>query len=221
MRLIHYSNAPCTEARSALQTRTSMSMGKPRGLWCSVEGEDDWPSWCLAERFGLDRLTHVHDVALSRDANIIHLASAAEIDGFTERYTLRTNQYGYEVDLPYLQGVMDWPGVASGYQGIIIAPYVRSRRLHEKSLWYYGWDCACACIWDASAIESITLREVAAKPVSSGEATSGHAIDHCQRIIDTYLPRRSEVALGGIEAWERQGDGPRVVRIEAGKVRKN
>jgi len=34
-------------------------------------------------------------------------------------------------------------------------------------------------------------------------AISGHAIDYCQRIIDTYLPRRTEVALGGIEAWER------------------
>jgi hypothetical protein len=36
-------------------------------------------------------------------------------------------------------------------------------------------------------------------------ALSGHSIDYCQRIIDTYLPRRTEVALGGIEAWERAG----------------
>lgn len=34
-------------------------------------------------------------------------------------------------------------------------------------------------------------------------AISGHSIDYCQRIIDTYLPRRTEVALSGIEAWER------------------
>lgn len=33
-------------------------------------------------------------------------------------------------------------------------------------------------------------------------AISGHAIDYCQRIIDTYLPRRTEIAIGGIEAWE-------------------
>jgi integrase len=31
---------------------------------------------------------------------------------------------------------------------------------------------------------------------------SGHSIDYCQRII-TYLPRRAEVALSGIEAWEK------------------
>ena len=36
-------------------------------------------------------------------------------------------------------------------------------------------------------------------------AISGHTIDYCQRIIDTYLPRRTEVALAGIEAWERAG----------------
>ena len=34
-------------------------------------------------------------------------------------------------------------------------------------------------------------------------AISGHAIDYCQKIIDTYLPRRTEVAIGGVEAWER------------------
>lgn len=42
-------------------------------------------------------------------------------------------------------------------------------------------------------------------------AISGHSIDYCQRIIDTYLPRRTEVALGGIEAWENFT--PRVVRM--------
>jgi hypothetical protein len=45
-------------------------------------------------------------------------------------------------------------------------------------------------------------------------AISGHAIDYCQRIIDTYLPRRTEVAIGGIELRERgDGSAPRVVRL--------
>jgi len=34
-------------------------------------------------------------------------------------------------------------------------------------------------------------------------AISRHSIDYCQRIMDTYLPRRTGVALGGIEVWER------------------
>ncbi len=34
-------------------------------------------------------------------------------------------------------------------------------------------------------------------------AVSGHTIEQTARIIDTYVPRRSEVAAAGIEAWER------------------
>jgi integrase len=33
-------------------------------------------------------------------------------------------------------------------------------------------------------------------------ALSGHSIDRIQKILDTYLPRRGEVALGGVEKWE-------------------
>jgi integrase len=37
-------------------------------------------------------------------------------------------------------------------------------------------------------------------------ALSGHSIEQAQKILDTYLPRRGEVALGGIEKWEVGGD---------------
>lgn len=33
-------------------------------------------------------------------------------------------------------------------------------------------------------------------------ALSGHSIEHTTRVIETYLPRRAEVALAGVEAWE-------------------
>lgn len=36
-------------------------------------------------------------------------------------------------------------------------------------------------------------------------ALSGHSIDRIQKILDTYLPRRGEVALGGVERWEGKG----------------
>jgi integrase len=36
-------------------------------------------------------------------------------------------------------------------------------------------------------------------------AISGHGIDYCQSIVDTYLPRRTEVAVAAIELWERTG----------------
>jgi integrase len=45
-------------------------------------------------------------------------------------------------------------------------------------------------------------------------AVSGHSIDYCQRILETYIPRRTEMALAAIEAWEQGGKaGQRVVRL--------
>lgn len=35
-------------------------------------------------------------------------------------------------------------------------------------------------------------------------AVSGHTIDQTSRILDTYIPRRGEVAAGAIDAWEAQ-----------------
>jgi len=37
-------------------------------------------------------------------------------------------------------------------------------------------------------------------------AISGHKIDFCQQIIDTYLPRRTEVAIAATSAWEAAED---------------
>ncbi|MGD0430724.1 MAG: tyrosine-type recombinase/integrase, partial [Acetobacteraceae bacterium] len=44
-------------------------------------------------------------------------------------------------------------------------------------------------------------------------ALSGHGIDYCQKIIDTYLPRRSEVALSAIKLWENAIETSKVVRL--------
>lgn len=52
-------------------------------------------------------------------------------------------------------------------------------------------------------------------------AISGHGIDYCQRIIDTYLPRRTEVAVAGMEAWEKHQERTtsKVVSIAATRGR--
>nr|WP_294566950.1 tyrosine-type recombinase/integrase [uncultured Rhodopila sp.] len=34
-------------------------------------------------------------------------------------------------------------------------------------------------------------------------SVTGWGIDYCQRIVDTYLPRRTEVAIGAMELWEK------------------
>ena len=47
-------------------------------------------------------------------------------------------------------------------------------------------------------------------------ALAGWKIDYAQKIVDTYLPRRSDVALGGVERWEA-GEG-RVASLSRLKV---
>ena len=46
----------------------------------------------------------------------------------------------------------DWAKVASHYDGIEICPYIESRR---NMTWYYGWDVASGCVWNASGIKEL------------------------------------------------------------------
>jgi len=148
MRLLHYAKAPVTSVYSTEQREVDSVYGKPRGLWVSADDfEDNWRHWCEAEDFRLECLTHVHEVDLAADAEILRMASAYELDAFTREF-----QQGEGRQLR-----INWPTVATRWQGVIIAPYIWERRLHGGYSWYYGWDCASGCIWDARAVASIRL----------------------------------------------------------------
>lgn len=148
--LTHYSARPVTAVYSVGQ-RPEPDV-KPRGLWLSVDdGAWGWKDWCEAERWGVERLTHAHAVRLDRDARILHLSGAEDIDAFTRNYERRPG-WGPSFRM------IGWSAVARDYQGIVIAPYIYERRLCERTRWYYGWDCASGCIWDAGAVEMISLR---------------------------------------------------------------
>ena len=140
-RLLHYSRYPLQCVRSRQQRDESI---KPFGLWVSVEGDQDWRQWCEEEAFELDALAVEHEVTLKPDANILTLSDSLDVREFGERYMTGRNRY-----CSYL----DWSRVANEYSGIIIAPYQWSCRLDQETFWYYGWDCASGCIWDASAIQ--------------------------------------------------------------------
>lgn len=61
---------------------------------------------------------------------------------------------------------IDWQAVASDHDGIIISPYNWPAR-HEM-IWYYPWDCASGCIWNADAITSITIHDGARSTTLKG-----------------------------------------------------
>jgi hypothetical protein len=171
VRLVHYSDTPVPEVRSVAQPiypseilRMISVVSKPEGLWLSVEGFGrTWPDYCKVMRCKPGRLRYA--VRLAPGAKVLRLSSADDLDAFTERYGFPDadtfpGKAVVGVDDP-MAGVfggfdrsgIDWPKVAAEHQGIIIAPFVWSRRLHLA--WYYGWDCASGCIWDAAAVASI------------------------------------------------------------------
>lgn len=136
---------------------------KPRGLWVSVDGKDDWPSWCKSVKRPVAGGRHVRyrvNVDLSR---VLALTTIKEVFDFSEEYACDTHPMVGELPAPphpslsefKLSMWVDWKAVAAKYAGIVIAPYQWGCRLNL--LWYYGWDCASGCIWDAAAVRSISV----------------------------------------------------------------
>ena len=145
-RLIHYSESPLSGVNSVVQT--DQFGFKPDGLWVSCEGDDDWESWCREEDFRLDRLSIRTEIILKPDNNILWISDAAGIDDLTRQY------HKPGVEQYFLSLKMGWRDIAAQHQGLIISPYQWSCRLGEAG-WYYGWDCASGCIWDADAISDV------------------------------------------------------------------
>jgi hypothetical protein len=81
------------------------------------------------------------------------MAAAGDLDAFTLRYA-DERPWSFE-GRQHIDRSINWAGVAKDYQGVIIAPFVWDRRLHDAYSWYYTWDCASGCIWDAAAIERV------------------------------------------------------------------
>ena len=153
-RLLHYHSSPLPPIYSVREQDPYRY--KPRGLWVSVEGPDDWLSWCLSEGFRLENLTHVHAVELAPSARVLWLRSGACLDDFTEKY-------GEEHYVAHYRKIM-WEKVALDWHGIVIAPYLWERRMADHTFWYYGWDCASGCIWNVDAIKHVTLLDVIDDP---------------------------------------------------------
>ena len=152
MKLKHYSKGPLflfDRGRKYEQSTESDSQFKPKGLWVSVEGEDDWPTWCRSEEFALERLEIKTSIFLTPSANILYINSMEELDAFSEEYHITL--YG-------IQDWVDWNRVTSIFDGVIIAPYQWPARM--KHSWYYGWYCASGCIWNLSAIKGVQQHEL-------------------------------------------------------------
>lgn len=153
MTLSHYATHPLGMLRSVEQKVSDYKScyDKPKGLWVSVDGDDDWKSWCESESFGLGHVRH--RVTLAQPSSVLILSRVFELLEFQDKYSRPVGRWN--------EIYIDWVAVAKDYPGIIIAPYQWSCRMDMS--WYYGWDCASGCIWNADAIASVEeIREAQA-----------------------------------------------------------
>jgi hypothetical protein len=141
--LLHYSSNPLTEVHDRAQSNNLSH--KPKGLWLSVGNE--WRKWCEYEQFHVEDTVHCTRVYLSDNADILRISNDQEIDVFSA-------QYQREEALSVYSNI-DWQSVSEYYDGIIIAPYIWSRRFSANTMWYYTWDVASGCIWNSKAIRKL------------------------------------------------------------------
>ena len=122
---------------------------KPRGLWLSILGEDDWPTWCRSEGFRLERLEDKSTITLGGPFRILRISTEDELRLFTKLYGVQLHPALPDCRHP------DWARVAEEYDGMIISPLLWRVRYEPELSWYSSWDVDSGCIWNTKAIASI------------------------------------------------------------------
>jgi hypothetical protein len=160
-KLRHYCDEPLERIRSVTQVDTRDGF-KPAGLWVSAVGRDDWAAWCKAERFRDIGRQMAFDLELAPEHRILVMPARMTLEAFTRRYGFRRTLGDHTMRDPNIS----WEAVARDWQGLVIAPYQWAYR--TDLLWYYPWDCASGCIWDADAVKAI-------HPVAPARQPPAHA----------------------------------------------
>lgn len=143
--LTHYTRQPFTLDRSRTYSQEEFGNGKPRGLWLSDDSDHGWAEWCRSEDWNTASLAHATHFTLAPGANVLVLSTLQDILDFTEQYKGHPSFTGRAQSLG--SHWIDWGRVASAHDGILITPYSWHARSHLDTMWYYGWDCASACVW--------------------------------------------------------------------------
>lgn len=147
MKLSHFSSKTLRKKDLySVDVQPSNSM-KPCGFWVSVDGEKDWPTWCLMEEFGNPNRQNHYRVTLDFNYNILILKTEQDVRDFVKQYGVLTS-WGHFYDI-------NWLKVSKKYDGIILQDYFYGLRMEQ--LWYRSWDCASGCIWNHKAIKSLRL----------------------------------------------------------------
>jgi hypothetical protein len=150
MRFIRHSNEPMSGVTPRVQDGLDDGWSKPVGLWFSVameDGNDPWLDYCKMRRWPV---APYRTEIFINDDSILHVGDAAGIDNLTSKYGFVP--LSVHTRKPSRRSGIHWDILAQKYDGIVIAPACGERR--QEELWYYTWDVASGCIWNADGIRS-------------------------------------------------------------------
>ena len=151
--------------RRNLKNREQRVSDKPIGFWYGFR--TSWHKWCRSEMprwiIGSD-----YEVIVPSHLNILVLNSHADIFNFTDEYKINEKE-------SFLENFqIDWVDVAEEYDGIEIEPYQHICRMDAQCRWYYSWDVASGCIWNA---KDVTLKLIRKK-------NSNKSIETCLKELE-------------------------------------
>ena len=129
---------------------------KPEGLWLSDESDFGWSEWNRQEHYrDTDNQTRT-EFELLPGHRVLHLGTSERILALSKAYGMKSPSAG-GITYDYVRRI-DWVGVAELYDGIIITPYDWDLRTDSRTDWFYGWDCASACIWNLQVLNEISVK---------------------------------------------------------------
>ena len=114
-----------------------------------------WPSWARQRFGGIEwvesSLRYRYQVTIASDSRVLVLKTENALEEFSAAYpSFGPPRRSWKW--------IDWQKVSKEYQGLIITlpcPYERNE--NPITGWYYVWNCASGCVWDVSAIQSLTF----------------------------------------------------------------
>ncbi len=117
-------------------------------FWFSDEDEYGWSEWNIENEHGLDEYCRRYPVVLSPAVPWLTIAGEDDLDRFSRQYGIQdTGRHRYDR--------IDWDQVKADCAGVVITPYVWSRRSYTSAGWYMTWDCASGFAFDPEG--TITL----------------------------------------------------------------
>lgn len=153
MKLHHYTQKPFLfNPKQGYRPCGSEPNFKPVGLWLSdCSNGDGWKDWCESSQWNLQGVLYKTEF-ICDIKDWFFLGTTKDILDFTDEYYVR-NPGDNKLISTIKRECIDWPRVMREAKGIIITPY--NWECRHRLMWYYGWDCASACVWDLSTVEPV------------------------------------------------------------------